>query len=65
MVEKFKEINEILKEMEEKAEIVSGKLTECLNEFDSRKNKELTEEESKLIEEMDNLTNKIAKTIVG
>lgn len=65
MVEKFKEINEILKEIEEKAEIVSGKLTECLNEFDSRKNKELTEEESKLIEEMDNLTNKIAKTIVG
>lgn len=65
MVEKFKEINEILKEMEEKAEIVSGKLTECLNEFDSRKNKEFTEEESKLIEEMDNLTNKIAKTIVG
>lgn len=65
MVEKFKEINGILKEIEEKAEIVSGKLTECLNEFDSRKNKELTEEEAKLIDEIDNLTNKIAKTIVG
>lgn len=65
MVEKFKEINGILKEIEEKAEIVSGKLTECLKEFDSRKNKELTEEEAKLIDEIDNLTNKIVKTIVG
>ena len=65
MVEKFKEINGILKEIEEKAEIVSGKLTECLKEFDSRKNKELTEEEAKLIDEIDNLTNKIMKTIVG
>lgn len=65
MVEKFKEINGILKEIEEKAETVSGKLTECLKEFDSRKNKELTEEEAKLIDEIDNLTNKIVKTIVG
>lgn len=62
MVEKFKEINEILKEIEEKAEIVSGKLTECLNEFENEK---FTEEELSLIDKMNDTVERIEKLIFG